>query len=145
MQKLQTNAFTAAAADDPFDFAKRILFSTSLNVTFERHTFRKLVQLDSETVAQFATRLKEQNELGGFGDPDAEWIRNRLAERVHSDQMRKKFLNINKLSLQKALEMAHQFETKETMGKGLFATPATPGLKKNSDSVRHVGRQEQQD
>ena len=46
---------------------------------------------------EFATRLKEQAELCGFGDPD-EQIRDQL---VASDQLRKKFLDVEKLLCRK--------------------------------------------
>ena len=135
------------APDDPYEAAVGVLnkyFEYKPNITLEQHIFRKLVQRDSETVTQFATRLTGQAEICGFGDSD-EQIRDQLVERVRSDQLQKKFLDVEKLSLQKALEMARtrQFETKEATSRCMSATPATPGLQSDCHSVRRAGQQEQ--
>ena len=113
-------------------------FSFKPNVTFERHSFRRLTQREGETAAQFATRLREQAELCNFKDTD-EQIRDQLVERVVSDHLRRKLLDVEKLTLTRALEIARQFETTEATAKSMATSsaPATLG----AQAVRHVTRQ----
>ena len=73
-----------------------------------------------------------------------------LVEGVRRNQLRKKFSDVEKLSLQKALEIARQSETTEGTSRCMSATPATPGLQgdcgvwvnrnNRSNNVRQPGR-----
>ena len=62
--------FSTVVSYEKFNFRLFHCVQPTKIITFERHTFRKLVQMESETVAQFATRIKEQARSCGFGDSD---------------------------------------------------------------------------
>ena len=114
-----------------------LYFEYKPNVTFERHAFRKLSQRAGETVSQFATRLREQAEFCKFDDSD-EQIRDQLVERITDDRLREKLLGTSGLTLDKALEMARQFETTELSAKGMSSSASAFRVSSSNQKSRSV-------
>ena len=65
-------------------------FAHTPNITFERHTFRRMAQKPEETVAQFVNRLEQQAKLCSFDNKSAQ-IMDQLVEKIVDDRLRKKF------------------------------------------------------
>lgn len=89
-----------------------IYFAFKPNISYERHAFRRLCQLEDESVAQFANRLNQQAALCSFHDAD-EQIKDQLIEKIRDDALRKKLLDKDALTLKDALEVSRQHEATE--------------------------------
>ena len=57
-------------------------FMPQVNIPYERHLFRTMAQLPTESVDQFITRLRERAEYCEFGDTKDENIRDQVIENV---------------------------------------------------------------
>ena len=66
-------------------------FQPKMNLPFERHLFRKMEQVQNETVDQFVSRLRQKAISCGFGNVD-EAIRDQVIEKCRSMHLRRKFL-----------------------------------------------------
>ena len=67
-------------------------FTPQVNVHYERHLFRTMTKLITETVDQFVTRLREKADCCEFGEATDENIRDQLIEKCSSSQLRRKLL-----------------------------------------------------
>ena len=67
-------------------------FTPQVNVHYERHLFRTMTKLITETVDQFVTRLREKANCCEFGEATDENIRDQLIEKCSSSQLRRKLL-----------------------------------------------------
>ena len=67
-------------------------FMPQVNVPYERHLFRTMAQLPTESVDQFMTRLREKAEYCEFGDAKDENIRDQVIEKCMSSRLRRKLL-----------------------------------------------------
>ena len=63
-------------------------FTPQVNVPYERHLFRTMAQLPSESVDQFITRLREREEYCEFGNAKDENIRDQVIEKCISSRLR---------------------------------------------------------
>ncbi|XP_065188286.1 uncharacterized protein K02A2.6-like [Sycon ciliatum] len=101
-------------------------FQYTPNVMFERHTFRRLAQMETETVAQFGNRLVQQAKLCLFADQD-EQVCDQLVEKCIDDRLRRKFLEKQgTLKLKDALELSRQFEATELSARGMSQSRSAP-------------------
>ena len=95
--ELQEIFYTLAPEDEAqnnFDNCVAILdkyFTPKVNVPFERHGFRQMAQLQSETIDQFVCRLRQKAVSCEFDKVD-EAIRDQLIEKCRDPELRKKFL-----------------------------------------------------
>nr|XP_058962028.1 uncharacterized protein K02A2.6-like [Pocillopora verrucosa] len=95
--ELQEVFYTLAPEDEAqnnFDNCVAILdkyFTPKVNVPFERHGFRQMAQLQSETIDQFVCRLRQKAVSCEFDKVD-EAIRDQLIEKCRDPELRKKFL-----------------------------------------------------
>ena len=67
-------------------------FTPQVNVPYERHTFRMMTQLPTESVDQFVTRLREKADCCEFGETTDENIRDQVIEKCLSNRLRRKLL-----------------------------------------------------
>ena len=111
-------------------------FAYEPNYALEKHNFRLMSQLSSETVAQFAHRLKQQAKLCNFTTA-AEHELDQLVEGVRESSLRKKFLDKKNLDIVAALEIARQHETTEESLRGM-ASSASGAHASVSGSVNRV-------
>lgn len=107
--------FFALAGDNDklnFDETNKLLeshFTPKTNVPFERHAFRQLSQSSDETIDQFYCRLRSKTVSCEFENVD-EAIRDQLIDKCYSNQLRRKLLEKEKLTLENALETARALE-----------------------------------
>ena len=109
------------AARWEFETAKGKLdmyFAHEPNTAFERHSFRRMNQLEGETVAQFCQRLRHQAEFCSFPDKE-DALKDQLVEGVRDAGLRKKLLDKTGLTLTEASTIARQHETTEASAKGM--------------------------
>ena len=67
-------------------------FIPKANIPYERHVFRNMKQESSETIDQFASRLRTQALNCDFGDAIDENIRDQIIDKCNSAQLRTKLL-----------------------------------------------------
>ena len=67
-------------------------FMPQVNVPYERHLFRTMAQLPTESVDQFITRLRERAEYCEFGVAKDENISDQVIEKCMSSRLRRKLL-----------------------------------------------------
>ncbi|CAI6367348.1 unnamed protein product [Macrosiphum euphorbiae] len=95
-------------------------FIPKVNPVFERHVFRKIRQEVNESVGQFISKLRQQVAKCGFADADTEMC-DQIIEHCTSDELRRKLLEKNNLSLSEIIEEAKRFELvvqqADTLGK----------------------------
>ena len=72
------------------DGTTRSILHAPMNVPYERHLFRTLAQLPTESVDQFTTRLRERAEYCKFGDAKDENIRDQVIEKCMSSRLQRK-------------------------------------------------------
>ena len=86
-------------------------FAPKVNSAYARHTFRQLQQNASETVSQFASRLKRYAKDCDYGTDTDNQIRDEILQKCKSDYLRRKFLEEGQgLTLARTLELAQQCE-----------------------------------
>ena len=86
-------------------------FAPQVNVPFERHVFRQMLQEESETVDQFVTRLRRQAENCMFEEQKEEQIRDQVIDKCRSRKLRRKLLEKGQeLTLDQALSIARSSE-----------------------------------
>jgi hypothetical protein len=114
-RNLETSKGSKVAADNYEDVVKLLNghFLVRPNITFQRHLFRKTVQLSSETVAQYVTRLRKAAVGCSFID-DNDQIKDQVVEYCLSDGLRRKCLEKgDKLDLGETLKLAASHEAVE--------------------------------
>ena len=87
-------------------------FQPQSNAAFERSQFRAMVQLPSETVDQYITRLRQNAVFCDFHNVD-ENIRDQIIEKCYSQCLRRKVLEINKVDLPQMREIAQANQASE--------------------------------
>ena len=86
-------------------------FAPKVNSAYARHTFRQLQQNASETVSQFASRLKRYAKDCDYGTDTDNQIRDQILQKCKSDYLRRKLLEEGQgLTLARTLEFAQQCE-----------------------------------
>ena len=82
-------------------------FTVEPNETFQRHIFRKMVQLEWETVSQYCSRLRKAASNGYNYHNVYKKIRDQIVEYCLSDDLWKKLMKEgNGLDLNKTLQLA---------------------------------------
>ena len=99
-------------------------FQHEPNQAFERHTFRRMVQVDGETVAQFVQRLRQQASYCSFADSN-DALRDQLVEGVRDSSLRKKLLDKKGLTFNDTQTISRQHETTEASAKGMKQSTTT--------------------
>ncbi len=84
------------------------------NVTIQRYRFNTRVQGRQETIDQYLTELRLIAKNCSFGDLESQLVRDRLVCGTNSEEVRKRLLSVEDLSLDKAVSIcrAHE-ETKK--------------------------------
>ncbi len=109
----------ALEGENAYGMTVRVLnrfFRPHTNTPFERHVFRNMVQLQTETVEQYATRLRQQSETCDFGNWNAvsERIRDQIIDKCSSSSLRRKLLERGTaLTLEQMLDIARVSEDTE--------------------------------
>jgi transposase InsO family protein len=107
--------YTLSETGDETNYAKAMeklseYFQPKANVPFERHQFRQMKQENGETVEQFVTRLKDKANTCEFGDHQNEHIRDQVIDKCKSHNLRKKFLEKGKITLENMVGLARASE-----------------------------------
>ena len=90
----EINRTLAATARDEYAGMVTALnnyFTVEPNVTFQRHLFRKHLQNEGETIAQYCARLRKAGTHCGYNDLEAQ-IRDQIVESCLSESLRRKLL-----------------------------------------------------
>ena len=101
--------------DDPADPFKQLVdvlndyFKVEANEPYERHVFRQLHQLPSETATQFVTRLRNQAVFCNFKDSEDQ-IRDQFIQAMRDHELRQKLLEERNIKLGDALDRARHKE-----------------------------------
>jgi len=90
--------------------ALRAHFVPKVNVIAERHKFRQRAQRHDETIAHVSA-LREMLVLCEFGNAEQDMLRDQIVEKAHSGRIRERLLLEDKLTLDKAIQIANQVET----------------------------------
>ena len=101
-----------------------VYFQHEPNQAFERHTFRRMVQVDGETVAQFVQHLRQQVSYCSFAESN-DALRDQLVEGVRDSSLRKKLLDKKGLTFNDAQTISRQHETTEAGAKGMKQSTTT--------------------
>ena len=107
-------------------------FQTEPNIPFERYTFWQMAQKGSETIDQFAARLRQQAKFCSFSDTDDQ-IRDQIIEKLLNAKLRRKLLEIRNIGLQNLLQTARAWEVAEQQAQGMTSSTVP-------DSVNTVTR-----
>lgn len=114
-------ADTVADGEDPYVKTVDTLnafFKPKVNITYERHVFRSLRQMEEETVAQYVTRLRQQAKNCEFKEEDAE-ICSQIVECCTSSEIRRRILEKSEITVKGALEIAQTIEAIEMQTKNI--------------------------
>lgn len=86
-------------------------FSTKVNVTYERHLFRSIIQNNGETAKGFVTRLKERSKHCGFDKYSEEQaLVDQFLEKCNSHRLRRKLLQEKDLNVEDIVKYATNLE-----------------------------------
>ena len=88
-------------------------FKPYKNTGFGRHAFKQAEQQESETVANFVTRLQKLSVDCDFGEAKNEHIRDQVIEKCRSSALRRRLLREKDLTLEKTLELGRTLEMSE--------------------------------
>ena len=115
------DSFPNNGEDDDYDTALQKLdeyFLPKRNVTYEVFQFRQAVQQSSETIDQYATRLRKLAEHCEFADTDSE-IFATIIQHCSSTRLRRYALREDDLTLDTLLTKARAMEASETQARGI--------------------------
>ena len=117
---------TATARDNYDHFRDHLntYFTVAPNVTFQRHIFRKMIQMENETIVQYCARLRKAGGNGcNYNDLDNQ-IRDQIVEYCSSDDLRKRLMEEgNDLTLARTLTLANTHESVESRFKEMSSRP----------------------
>lgn len=112
-------------------------FTPKRNKTYERHIFRNIVQMESETVDQFCTRLKSQAQFCEFRDQTEDNIKDQIVDKCRSNTLRVKVLEKgDDISLEGILQLARSMEISETQARNMVNTSKVI----DSQSINSISR-----
>ena len=120
--------FTFASADDANKFDKVIElyeahFIPRRNITYERAQFYQRTQKDGETIETFVRTLYDLAEHCTFGALKSEQIKDRIVIGVQNSTLSQKLQLQTDLTLEKAIELAKQYELVQTQNAHSQAQP----------------------
>ena len=81
------------------------------NITIKCYHFNSRVQGKIETVDQYVTELKLISKNCSFGEPENQFLRDRVVCGIHSDEMRQHLLQTDDLTLEKCLKICRAYKT----------------------------------
>lgn len=119
---------------DTYNEAKEKLtehFRPQMNVTYQRHLFRKQLQNESETVSQFVIRLRKLADTCAFGNEKDNFIRDQVVDKCLSNSLRKKLLSVKDLTLTGLLEIAQSKESSEFQASQIAEDSASAFMTRN--------------
>ncbi|MES9882797.1 MAG: RNase H-like domain-containing protein [Sedimenticola sp.] len=87
-------------------------FKPRKNVAYDRHVFRKAKQEDVETIDNFVVRLSKLAMSCEYGDKD-EMVRDQIVDNCRSNDLRKKLLSEQNLTLERVQTIARTYELSE--------------------------------
>ena len=132
---LQDVYFTLPAAPEPgegetvFTVAMKQLeqhFTPQVNVPFERHLFRNMAQLPTESIDQYVTRLRQKADYCQFEEKIDENIRDQVIEKCLSNSLRTKLLEKGAgLTLSQLQTMARAMEASTTQADSIASSNTT--------------------
>ena len=83
-------------------------FITQINIPYERHLFREMVQEENRMVHQYAVRLRRKAQQCDYGDQMEAQIRDQIVSKCRSNEPRRKLLEKGQaLTLETLQEIAH--------------------------------------
>ena len=88
-------------------------FVPQVNIPYERHQFREMVQNEDETIDQFAVRLRRKAQHCDYGGQMDDQIRDQIISKCCSNELRRKLLGKGQLLTLKQLQYAKQRNFKE--------------------------------
>ena len=92
MQDIFATLADVGATDDETVAALKTYFQPQVNVTFQRHVFRREYQKADETVSQFVVRPRKLAQHCEFGTQTDALIRDQVADRCISKKLRTQLL-----------------------------------------------------
>ena len=105
-------------------------FVIQVNIPYERHLFREMVQAEGETVDQFAVRLRRKAQQCDYGEQMEAQIRDQIVSRCQSDELRRKLLEKGQtLTLKSLQDIARNYEAIKRQ---------TKSMSRSNDSVNRV-------
>ena len=105
-------------------------FVIQVNIPYERHLFREMVQAEGETVDQFAVRLRRKAQQCDYGEQMEAQIRDQIVSRCQSDKLRRKLLEKGQtLTLKSLQDIARNYEAVKRQ---------TKSMSRSNDSVNRV-------
>ena len=104
-------------------------FVVQVNIPYERHLFREMVQADGETIDQFAVRLRRKAQQCDYGEQMEAQIRDQIISRCWSDELRRKLLKGQTLTLQNLQDIARNYEAVKRQ---------TKSMSRSNDSVNRL-------
>ena len=88
-------------------------FLPKCNIPFERHQFRKIEQMQSESIDQFVFRLRQRAVSCNFGANEDDVLRDQIIDKCMSNELRRKLLESDNLTLDIAIKTARAHEAVE--------------------------------
>ena len=106
------------------------------DVHYERHLFRTMAQLPTESIDQFITRLRERAEYCEFGDAKDVNIRDQVIEKCMSSHLRRKLLEKGRgLTVEQLQNTARSMEASDRQAGAIENPNDKEGLKGGLNSV----------
>lgn len=132
--------------DDYAGFRQRLneYFTVAPNETFQRHVFRKMIQMENETVSQYCARLRKAGGNGCNYHNLNDQIRDQIVGYCSSDALRKRLMEEgNDLTLERTLVLANTHESVENRFREMGNRPllnrvseSRPGLNRGTNGYR---------
>ena len=112
-------------------------FMPQATVPYERHRFRTMAQLPTESVDQFMTRLRERAEYCEIGNAKDENIRDQVIEKCMSSRLRRKLLEKGRgLTLEQLQNTTRSMEASDRQAGAIENPNDKEGLKGGLNSVQ---------
>ena len=134
--ELQELYFTLANEEDEIPFTSCVgvldqYFIPKVNLPFERHQFRQIIQAPSEKVDKFVSRLRQKATTCEFHSVD-EAIRNQFIEKCLDSKLRRKFLERSNAILKDLQDVARVYEAVEEQLKSMESSHTVNALDQNA-------------
>ena len=124
---------------DTFEECKKLLtdyFDPKRNTVAERYKFRSRGQSDTETIDEYTTVLRELTKSCCFKELEDQMIRDQIVEKCKSSHLREKLLQVEDLTLEKALRTGRLYEKAQVESKAM--NPVNPPTLSNLNPVNRV-------
>ena len=112
-------------------------FTPQVKAPYERHLFRTIAQLPTESADQFITRLRERAEYCEFGNARDENICDQVIEKCMSSRLRRELLEKGReLTLEQLQNTARSMEASDRQAGAIKNPNDKEGLKEGLNSVQ---------